>query len=115
MLPLSEGWVYQRTPVTVPFYLRVRNGSYPNLDMTTVTSVVCEVYLPGSPGTAVTWTFLPVVGEMTTETAVVVRYFAVGDTDKLGKITIHPTPMVGAIALVPARPIVLPVRQRAPL
>lgn len=115
MLPLTENWAYQNSPTTVPMYLRVRNRAYAGLDMTLVTRVVCEVYLPGAGSTSTTWTFNPVVSETTTDVFVGLRYMAAGDTDKIGKITIIPTPWIGLSPVVPARPVILPVKQRAPL
>lgn len=114
MLHLTQTWAYQNTPATVPFYIRVRNRAYPGQDMTQVTHVIADVYLPGAAGVAVQWTYLPVTSETTSDTFVGVRTPLPADTAKLGTATIVATPWIGATALQPATPAVLTIRQLAP-
>jgi hypothetical protein len=51
-------------------------------DMTTVTSVVASVTLPGT-STAVTWTFTPIVEQTTADYLVVERFFTSPDETAL--------------------------------
>lgn len=107
---MADIFVYQNSPTSVVLYVEVARGDdFPDLDLTDVTTVVAEVYLPGATE-ATEWTFAPVAGETTEELLVCSRAFEEGDTATVGTISMRLTPFIGDDACQPTGPIRLPVR-----
>ncbi len=107
---MAETFVYQNSPTSVVLYVEIARGDdYSELDLTTVTSVVAEVYLPGATEAA-EWTFTPVAAETTEELLVCSRAFEEGDTAVVGTISMRLTPFVGDDPTPPTGPLRLLVR-----
>ena len=111
----TQNYAYQNTPPSVPFYIRIRRpDSYTAIDLTQVTTVTADVYLPGAAGAFVLWTFTPVPLETTKDTFVGVRTPDPEDTASIGKTTIIATMWIGSQALPPGEPVILTIRKLAP-
>jgi hypothetical protein len=109
---MPQDFAYQNSPASIGLFVELRRGvDYPNLDMTTVTSVVVSVTLPWS-STPATWSFQIVTSETTAELLVISHAFQDGDTDDTGTATLRITPMVGPTALPPVI-VRLPIRAPA--
>lgn len=107
---MSDHFVYQNSPTSVVLTIEIARGDgYPDLDLTEVTSVVGEVWLPGA-SEAAEWTFDPVVDETTETVLVCSRAFEVGDTATPGTISMRLVPYITATPCPPSAPIRLQVR-----
>ena len=107
---MADIFVYQNSPTSVVLVVEIARGNdYPDLDLTTVTSVVGEVYLPGATEAA-EWIFTPVEAETTEDVLVCSRAFEEGDTAVVGTISMRLTPFVGDDPAPPTGPLRLLVR-----
>lgn len=107
---MSDSFVYQNSPISTSLYVEIERGeAYPDLDLTEVTSVQAEVYLPGETEAA-EWTFEPVAEETTETVLVCSRNFEEEDTAVVGTISMRLTPYVGDDPQPPTGPLRLQVR-----
>lgn len=107
---MADNFVYQNSPTSVVLFIDIARGDdYPDLDLTEVTTVVAEVYLPGTTEAA-EWTFAPVAGETTETLLVCSRAFEEGDTETVGTISMRLVPFIGVDPCPPTGPIRLQVR-----